>query len=121
MIELFKGYLDTKWRTKTECLEWYERQYQTKLDEREFRRRVESFNQKYAGGETEMFVAHSNKGYLLTNDISIIKKSLLDDYKRALKLLTRNSRCTKALSEKNQISLTKNESDLYEVVMKMGV
>jgi len=120
MIELFKGYLDKEWHTKTECLEWYEKQYFTKLNEREFRRRIESFNEKYAGGETEMFVAHSKKGYLLTNDIDIIKKSLLDDYRRALKLLKRNSRCTKALSEKNQISLGQNEADLYEVVMKMG-
>ena len=119
MIELFKGYLDKKWRTKAECLTWYNKKYHAKLNERQFRRQVEKYNQRYSGGDTEMFVAHSNKGYILTADIDKIRKSLMDDYKRAMKLLKRNSSCTKALSQKNQLSLSPNQTDLYEIITKM--
>ena len=120
MIELFRGYLDKKWRTKKKCLEWYEKKYHSKLGERRFRIWVEKHNVKYSGGETEMFIAHSNKkGYLMTTDKDVIRKSLYDDYKRAMKLLVRNARCGKALAEKNQLSLLPMEAELYEVVMKM--
>ena len=119
MIELFRGFLDEGWRTRKECLEWYKAMYNTKLNERMFRIWVEKHNQKYSEGETEMFVAHSGKGYLMTSDTDVIRKSLEDDYKRAMKLLVRNSRCGKALAEKNQLSLMPKEADLYELVMKM--
>ena len=119
MIELFRGYMDETWRTKKECLNWYRNKYNTHLNERMFRTWVEKYNQKYTGGEKEMFIAHSNKGYMMTSNVDAIRRSLADDYKRAMKLLVRNSRCTKALSEKNQLTLMPNEADMYEVVMKM--
>ena len=119
MIELFRGYLDNSWRTKAECLEWYRKKYHTDLNERMFRIWVEKYNEKYSGGDTAMFVAHSNRGYMLTCDINVIRKSLKDDYKRAMKLLKRNYSCTKALAEKDQLQLEEKEADLYEVVMKM--
>lgn len=121
MIELFKGYLDQGWHTKKECLEWYNEKYGGKLNERMFRKNVEKFNKRYGGGETEMFVAHSGKGYYLTSDIGLIRKSLLDYKRRALSQLSVVSKCSKALSEKNQLSLDQNEADLYEVVMRMNV
>ena len=120
MIDLFKGYLDTGWRTKKECLEWYRENYHAKLNERMFRLWVERHNQNYTGGDKEMFVAHSVKGYILTSDPDLIRKSLKDDYKRAMKLLVRNSRCTKAMAEKNQLSLMPHEADIYDLVMKMS-
>ena len=120
MIDMFKGYLDKKWRTKEKCLEWYEKKYHTKLNERLFRIWIEKHNEKYAEGNTEMFVAHSPKGYILTSDLDVIRKSLTDDYKRAMKLLVRNSRCTKAMAEKNQLSLMPHEADIYDLVMKMS-
>ena len=120
MTELLTNYLMI-WRTKEEILNWYKNEYKTKLDERVFRNAVAKFNKQYETGETELFIAHSNKGYILTTDPEIIKKSLLDDYKRGIKLISRNYKCMKALSEKNQLSLTQNDADLYEVLMRMDV
>ena len=119
MIEQFYGYLDKDWRTKKELIEWYKIMYHTKLNERMMRIWFERYNEKYGRGESELFIAHSQKGYLLTSDPEIIRKSLMDDYKRAMKLLVRNSRCTKALSEKNQLSLMPEEASMYETIMKL--
>jgi len=121
MINYLKGYLDTDWRTKDKIL--YFLQHVAKIDvhERELRDYFAQFNEKYESGETEMFIAHSGYGYKLTSDPEEIMRSLEDDFKRSMKMLKRYYRCKKALSEKNQFSLDRNEADLYEAVMRMNV
>ena len=120
MIELFKGYLDKGWHKGKDCLDWYECEYQTKLSDRAFRKNIERFNEKYVGGQTEMFVAHSKEGYILTSDKVLITRSLCDDYKRAIKLLKKYYGCKKALSEKDQLTLEETDQDLYEIISRMG-
>ena len=121
IIDLLKGYFDSEWRTKSELIAYLEGKCGLKFNERLLRRSFEKFNKLYETGETEMFVAHSNKGYMLTSDPMIIRNSLWDDYKRGIKLITRNHRCLKMLSEKNQLSLEEKDVDLYETVKKLGV
>lgn len=118
MISALKGYLDTDWRTKDKILGFL-KYMSIDINERALRDYFAEFNEHYETGDTEMFIAHSSKGYLLTSDPKIIMDSLEDDNKRAMKLMKRYYRCKKALSEKNQLSLSENESDLYEVIMKM--
>ncbi len=120
MINELKGYLDKGWKTKNEILYFLNHFYKQNVDERTLRTIFAEFNERYEKGETELFIAHSSRGYLLTADQNIILSSLQDDYKRALKLLKRYYRCKSALSEKKQLSLmSKEETDLYEVIMKM--
>ena len=119
MIKVLQGYLDREWRTKDKILYFLNNIMKIDINERALRDYFAEFNERYETGDTEMFVAHSQKGYLLTNDPKIIMDSLEDDNKRAMKLMKRYYRCKKALSEKNQLSLSENESDLYEVIMKM--
>lgn len=121
MINYLKGYLDTDWRTKDKILYFLRNVCHTDINERALRDYFAEFNEKYEQGDTEMFVAHSNKGYLLTSDPEAIVNSLDDDHKRAIKLLKRYYRCKKALSEKNQLSLDSNEENLYEIVSKMEI
>ena len=118
MIKVLQGYLDREWRTKDKIL-YFLKYMNIDVNERALRDYFAEFNERYESGDTEMFIAHSQKGYLLTNDPKIIMDSLEDDNKRAMKLMKRYYRCKKALSDKNQLSLTSNESDLYEVIMKM--
>lgn len=119
MINYLKGYLDTDWRTKDKIMYFLKNVCKIDVNERSLRDYFAEFNEKYEHGDTEMFIAHSNKGYLLTSDARIIINSLADDYKRALKLMKRYYKCKKALSEKNQLSLDSNEENLYEIVSKM--
>lgn len=119
MLTELRGYLDTEWRTKDQCVSWLNNIFHLDISERAFRQFVADFNERYESGETEMFIAHSNKGYLLTADPELIMNSLNDDYKRAVKLMKRFWRCKKALSEKTQISLSPQELNIYELVQKM--
>ena len=120
MINNLKGYLDKGWKTKEKILYFLNNFCDMKIGERELRDEFARFNERYENGEQEMFIAHSNKGYLLTNDERIVLDSLEDDHKRAIKLLKRYYRCKKALSEKNQLSLEQKDADIYEVLMRLG-
>lgn len=91
------------------------------INERAFRQFVAEFNELYESGNTEMFIAHSNKGYKLTTSTEEIELSLVDDYKRAKKMLKRYWRCKKAKADKQQITFMPAELNEYEVVMKMEV
>lgn len=116
MLDELKGYLDTEWRTKKQCVDWLKAIFNMDVNERTFRLFVAEFNEKYESGEQEMFIAHSEKGYLLTSDQEIIMQSLTDDFKRAAKLMRRYYRCKKAIAEKKQLALEPQESDLYTLV-----
>lgn len=121
MIEILKGYLDTGWKKKEQILKFLTFMTQEKVNERAFRQYVADFNENYYSGDTELFIAHSNKGYLLTTDKETILNSLQDDYKRATKMLKRYYQCKKAIADKSQLSLTPVDEDLYEVLMKVNV
>ena len=120
MIELLKGYLDTEWRTKDNILYFLKHVCNLNFNERTLRECFATFNEAYEKGETELFIAHSNRGYLLTTKPEIILESLKDDYKKGVRLMKRYYKCKKSLAEKNQIALLpKKEADLYEVIMTL--
>lgn len=119
MIDYLKGYLDKDWHTKEQILYFLTKVCSLDVNERSMRQYFAEFNERYESGMTEMFIAHSSRGYILTSDQEVILNSLKDDNKRAVKLMKRYYRCKKALAEKNQLSLEPNETDLYEIVMRM--
>lgn len=117
--KLIKNYL-MEWHTKKDAIK-YLKENDLKLNEREFRKRVEIFNQRYFREDSELFIAHSSKGYILTSDKNIISKSIKDDRKRALRLLERYQKTVKKLSNADQINLEVYpiEEDTYELLMKI--
>lgn len=119
MIELLKGYLDTGWKKKEQILKFLTFMTQEKVNERTFRQFVADFNENYYSGDTELYIAHSNKGYLLTADKEAILDSLNDDYKRSMKMLKRYYQCKKAIADKSQLTLTPVDNTMYEVLMKV--
>lgn len=118
MIEILKDYL-SDWRTKKEIL-GYLSDKGVVMSERTLRQNLNGFNRQYPTGDTELFLAHSGKGYILTTDKSLIEKSLTDDRKRSLKMLKRYYGCLKELHSKNQLSLEPQDATLYEIVSKLG-
>lgn len=102
----------TNWKTKNEIL----KELQDKdiiLDEREFRARVKENNQLYFEHETDVFIAHSCKGYKATKDKEEILKSLEDNHRRAINMLSEEAKVKKALGENYNFKLIINEDGMY--------
>lgn len=124
MIELIKDYL-MEWRKAPEIVKVLKDKgvhaKNLKNLNRKFRDAVAKYNLKYQAGQTDLFLAHSSKGYRLTSDSSEIAASLLDDRKRGLKLLKRYYSGMRSLSEMNQLSLSAQDTDLFEIITRMNV
>ena len=116
--ELVKEYITNDWKTKNMIL-GHLLGCGVYVNERSLRQYIARFNKEYENGESEWFIAHGQKGYMMTDNNDLILNSLKDDHKRALKLLKRYGRCRKALSEKNQLSLDQEEASLYDIVMML--
>lgn len=114
-----KGYLDREWRKKEQCIGWLNSIFNIDISERSFRAFVAEFNQELKNGNSDMFIAHSNNGYLLTSDADIIMNSINDNKSRAITMLDDYYGVKKALSMRNQIKLTPDETDMYELVSRM--
>ena len=120
MIELLKGYLDLGWRTKTEILEYLESKG-CRTDERTFRERKKRYNKGIRDGQAT-YIASGPKGYLLTADLNVIRRTRDDFKKRALDLLGEVSLMNRMLKEEGQITMLPEEQkllDAYEVLMKV--
>lgn len=123
MIEFLKEYLSAGWHTKKEIIALLvAKGFRKKSLDRRFRKEVEKYDQGYYEGLHDSFVAHSNKGYILTSDPELIKKSINDDMSRLIALSKRIYGAKKRLKENDQLTLfPKKEMDVFEVLMKMGV
>lgn len=92
------------WKTRKEILNEIQADG-TKCSDREFRRYVEEFNRLYDGKQNCRFIAHSSKGYKITEDRAEIVKSINDNDRRAYTMWKANSHVRKALGLKNQLSI----------------
>ena len=119
MLEYLKGYLDKGWKKREHILYFLNKVCGIKIEDRTLRLRFEEINKQFAKGESELFIASSEEGYLLTTDPEIILKSLDYRVKRAFTILRMYYRCKKTLSERNQLSLSADEATVYEIVSKM--
>ena len=126
MIDLLKGYLDQGWHTRKEVItHLQEKGFNT--NERDLRRAIARYNQGYIDGKHDTYVCYSNgkdhKGFLLTADTSLIRKSIRNDEKRFVTLARRVYGVKKRLMNDDQITLLTDEQllDMYEVIMKVNV
>ncbi len=115
--EILKQYL-VEWHTKKEIIN-HLKSNGIIIQERGLRKLFEQFNERYFNDENELYIAHSCKGYLLTADTNIIGNSIIDDKKRALKLLKRYQKTSKKVGNKNQINLEVYpiKEDIFELLM----
>lgn len=119
LINDLKPIFTDKWVTKDKILSYLETNG-IYVKERALRREFELFNKTYADNG-ELFVAHSNKGYMLTSDKETIAKSINDDYNRALKLMKRYHATYKSIGTKNWLNLGLNQTqeDTFELLEKV--
>lgn len=115
MIEKINDLIDlTEWKTKKQINEEL-RVYSVRLNERTFRKNVESHNELYFAHEKEFYVAHSSKGYKLTQDTEEIRESLRDGLKRGLDQLSKYHKGIKALGENANFNLSIKDNELVFV------
>ena len=124
IMQMFHGYLDKEWRTKTQCVSWLKNIFKYDINERDLRDVFAKYCEDYILGKHDSYLAHSVRGYYLTSDPEEIKKSIADDESRAWSLLKRVYGVKKRLRDDNQLSLLpedeKKMEDAYEVIMKMN-
>lgn len=92
------------WKKKTQILKEL-KEAGVPMTERGFRKNVETNNKMYEEHITPMFIAHSNNGYIATQDREIIINSLRDNRKRAMTMINGINKTLKAIGENNNFSL----------------
>jgi predicted SprT family Zn-dependent metalloprotease len=95
---MIEEYITNEWKTKKEILNEL-RLDEIYINERTFRLRVEALNKKFMEHELDYFIVHSSRGYKKTSEREEILKSLKENHKRAMNLLSKESKILKALNE----------------------
>lgn len=101
------------WKTKN-SLETQFKILNLKFEERTFRQEIEKYNKLYANHMVNKYVAHSDKGYVLTDDVNLIKESLIDYRKRAIDQLVKYSKGMRAIGENYNFKMqVENDSFIF--------
>lgn len=103
MIELIEDKL-TKWTKKKELLKILKDEGVT-MDERTFRKMIEFHNKRYFEHQTDKYLAHSAKGYKLTDNKNEIIASAKDYRTRAFNQLVKASKTLRAMGENDNMRL----------------
>lgn len=95
--------LDLKeWKKKKDILKELKNNG-VRMSERAWRKSVELHNKRYFEHQTDKFLAHSVKGYKLTDNKDEIINSAKDYRKRAMDLLVKYSKTLKAMGENDNV------------------
>ncbi|MFA5407990.1 MAG: hypothetical protein WC343_04385 [Bacilli bacterium] len=100
-LEMLKDLIGN-WKTKKYLIKELANDYEIYLDEdgREWRLFVNNFNLEACYKLTDGFyIAHSCRGYKLTNSYEEVKKSLKDNHKRCMKMLVEEARVLRSMNE----------------------
>ncbi len=106
--------LHSEWKTKKVIQEELNR-LGIKFDEREFRLQIEKHNFLFSNHMDNKYMAHSVRGYILTENVELIKCSLVDYRNRALDQLTKYSKGMKAIGENYNFKMQVENNSLIFV------
>lgn len=98
---LWSPYLE-EWITYKDLASRMLNDHEIHLTHREWTRTVERHNERYCDQETDQYIVHSIRGYMLTSDTKLIDQSLKDYRKRALNMLHKRSRAIKSMKLRKQ-------------------
>lgn len=105
MLEVILDILSlSEWKKKREILkELHNKEYS--ISERTFRKLVEQNNKLFGEGKVDYYIAHSYRGYKKTFNWEEIKKSVVDNRKRAITMLVDCKKAEEAFQKRNQIKM----------------
>ena len=100
------------WKKKQEIIKELKQQ-DLIIDERKFRAIVKHHNKSFYNHDTDIFIAHSCKGYKATKSEEEIRDSIADNRKRALNMLYEESQVKRALGENINFNLKITNDGMY--------
>lgn len=87
------------WKKQKNILLELHREYGINITAREWRIAVEKWNKKFASGEVDFYITHSNKGFKATRDYEEARLGRDDYLKRAFNMLKKARSCDKAFGQ----------------------
>lgn len=102
----------SKWKKQKDIILELHREYGINISSREWRIQVEKWNRRFANGEVDFYIAHSNtKGFKATTNYQEALISINDYKKRAFNMLAKARDCDKAFGNLHnfQIDFEKGE------------
>lgn len=90
------------WITYSNLKERIFNEYAITYPRRSWNKYIEVKNKAFCDGETDMYIAHSNKGYKITKDRNEIEASVNHLHTMALNMLSKESKAKKALNRSVQ-------------------
>lgn len=103
----------TKWKKQKDIIYELHSECGITVTSREWRIAVEKHNKKFANGEIDTYITHSNsQGYKITKDYKDAKIAINDYLKRAFNMIKKAYECKKAFSRKANYQMDFEEGDL---------
>ncbi len=94
----------SNWKKQGDILVELHREHGINLTSREWRKQVEIWNKKFANGEVDFYITHSNSsGFKATRDYQEAKIARNDYLKRACNMLKKAKECDMAFRVKNNL------------------
>lgn len=93
--------------------------YGYNISDRAWRRFVRNYNKDFQNKET--YIASNNKGYILTTKKEEIKNSAIKNLKLGISLIKNAKADLKELSDKDQLGLSEDEINIYDIIMKSEI
>lgn len=92
------------WKNQKDILKELKEVYDIKTSSREWRNQVEKWNKRFATGEVDIYITHSNKyGYKATKIYEEAKIGRDDYLKRALDMLKKVRECDRAFRDRKNL------------------
>ncbi len=96
----------TNWKKQKEILLELHREHGINISSRTWRIQVEKWNKRFANGDVDFYITHSNlKGYKATRDYSEAKEGRDDYLKRAFDMLKKARECDKSFNQLNNFKI----------------
>ena len=89
------------------------------MTDRQWRSFVRQYNDKFAS--RDRYIASNSQGYFLTTNKAKITKTAMNKLKNALSMLKNAKADLDELKNKDQLSLLKEDVDIYDLAMKLKV
>ena len=84
---------------------------------RKWRTIVRQYNEEF--GSRDRYIASDNKGYYLTTSKKAIAQTTANKFKCGLSMMKNAKKDFARLSKKDQLSIFKEEPDIYDMLMKL--
>lgn len=102
----------SKWKKQKDIIIELHRECGINISPREWRKQVECWNERFANGEVDFYITHSNHlGFKATRDYQEAKIARNDYLKRARNMIAKAKACDKAFSVIDNIQFEFSEGE----------